>query len=269
MGIKENLERFFAEKFKFLDKNKSLFLFFSLFFVLLFLLYFQFNDFSNPIKIGTRETSCLHRLEQGILYRENDITCIQSPLFYTISYSIMKFLPISFSSSVVISFILIFCGIFLFLHKIIKKEVGENHFFSIILYIALIFICGGSYGKSGFNFPTILALFWFMSGFYLLFYSDLRFKNLFSGILFSFSFLSKQTYLIPVAFTIFIFYFKKLYSNTNQNGLKSGIKELFRLIFPFSMAILIFHILFPNFLGYTLSFSKTRFTSFLESLHRL
>mgnify|MGYP001609284614 CR=1 FL=1 len=250
------MSNYFTEKFRSLDKIPLPFLLVILFVSLVLLLNYQQGPFTNGNNsINAKEgLKCLDDIKSGSLYE--DISCYQGPIFYITLYGLKEAFQQNFYYSILGLSLLIYLFLFMILYKIVKKEVDGFYFLSLILYITFIFV----YGLRDFAFSELSALFWFFLGFYILFYSnDIKFKNFFSSCFFAISFLTKQSYIIPIGVSL-IFYFvsalKIRIENKKFNFTFKGVYNLFLLLIPLALLILIFHLLFPNFLIYTFSLSN-------------
>ena len=261
MNLKEKI---FVE-FKILDKVPVLIIF--VFLALILLLMFQHGPYvfgQDSIPIESQELKCIGKLSNGVLY-QFDLECHQGPVFYMTLYGLQKYFPHTFYFSVVFFSLFLFTILFLFLYKILKKEVEGYYFLAFVMYIAFIFL----YSFSDFDLSDLFALFWFFIGFYLLFYSNLKFKRTLSGSLFAFSFLTKQTYIIPIGIVLLFYFIKTLRLKIKDKKFHYNIEGVYNigtvLVF-FGFLLTLFHLIFPNFLSY--SFNLGNPTLQLEGISR-
>src|SRR3989338_7314562 len=136
MNLKEKI---FVE-FKILDKVPVLIIF--VFLALILLLMFQHGPYvfgQDSIPIESQELKCIGKLSNGVLY-QFDLECHQGPVFYMTLYGLQKYFPHTFYFSVVFFSLFLFTILFLFLYKILKKEVEGYYFLAFVMYIAFIFL---------------------------------------------------------------------------------------------------------------------------------
>ncbi len=226
------------------------FIFIFFIFFIFFQDFYHFNQHNKELIFGISDTSiinCINRVEEGLLYNSAEISCHNGPLYYYILY-FLKNLPFENFFFIVFLFSIILSSLsFVILYKIIKKEVGGYYFLAFILVLLL--------GIEG-DYSVLWALFLFFLGFYLLFYTNIRFKEIISGSLFAISFFTKQTYVIPITLAILFYSFKIL--EIDIKNLKSiKINKSYKIIYlisPLLVMAFIFQLLFPYFLIYTFSF---------------
>lgn len=212
--------------------------------------FYRYNTQSKELIFTISDTSiinCISRVSDGLLYNSAEISCHNGPFYYYTLY-FLKSLPFQDFFFIVFLFSLILSILSLvILYKIIEKEVGGYYFLAFILALLL--------GIEG-DYSVLWALFWFFIGFYLLFYTNICYKEAISGLLFAISFLTKQTYIIPITLTILFYSIKILEVDIKKLKLIKIHKsyKIFQLIIPFIAVIFISQLLFPYFLIYTFSF---------------
>lgn len=250
----------FLEK---LDRIPISFLVVILFFSMFFLLKYQFGpyiyDYNNSIHLSGDDIRCIDRLERGILY-EDDPECHQGPFFYIVTYALREASSHNFAFFIVIFSLVLFCLIFFLFYKIIKEEVGELYFLGLILYLIFVFI----YGLVEFDFSVLLEFSGFFIGFYTLFYSNIKFKEFFSGCFFAFSILSKPTAIIPVIFSLIFYFYNILKISIKNSKLIIERDKIYKFLFilmPLIIISVIFHLIFPNFFIYTISIANQSYAS--------
>src|SRR3989344_9672437 len=202
----------------FTDKIGKTYVYLAIAFLLIFLVFLQYNPFNfstdsiakKPFAVNYLESMCMDKANAGSLYKYSETSCHNGPLYYALIGKIKAIFPDSFGFMIFLISSLLYISIFVFLYKILKREVGGFFFFSLFLYMLLI----PAYNMFRFDLSDLLAFFWFFAGFYSLFYTDSKQKNFIAGILFANSFLTKQTYIFPVllAFLLHIFFNAKIIS---------------------------------------------------------
>lgn len=154
----------------------------------------------------------MNYLEQGTLYGMQPY-CEQGPVIYGVGF----FLKALFGLAQVellarILFIIISFLTFLLLFTLVKKETGEEWTFSVfILYLAFLF-----YPMQGIL-EMALAVFFLLCGYYCLFHTQSKRKELYAGLFFSLSLLSKMSgvYLVLTLLLIYVF---KMYKQEQGLG---------------------------------------------------
>src|SRR3989344_85423 len=193
----------------FTDKIGKTYVYLAIAFLLIFLVFLQYNPFNfstdsiakKPFTVNNLKTICMDKANAGTLYKYSEPSCHNGPLYYAVIGKIKAIFPDSFEFIIFLISSILYISIFIFLYKILKKEVGGFFFFSLFLYILLI----PAYNMFRFDLSDLLAFFLFFAGFYMLFYMDSKQKNFIAGIFFANSFLTKQTYIFPVLLAFFLY----------------------------------------------------------------
>src|SRR3989344_4946316 len=231
----------------FTDKIGKTYVYLAIAFLLIFLVFLQYNPFNfstdsiakKPFTVNNLKTICMDKANAGTLYKYSETSCHNGPLYYAVIGKIKAIFPDSFEFIIFLISSLLYISIFVFLYKILKREVGGFFFFSLFLYILLV----PAYNMFRFDLSDLLAFFLFFAGFYLLFYTYSKQKDFIAGLLLANSFLAKQTYIFPIL--IISFENKKL--TFNKNNIYKALLFLMPLIILIGMS----HIYFPLFLAYT------------------
>lgn len=145
-----------------------------------------------------RELICLEFLEQGTLYGKQPF-CLQGPVLYMSGYLLKTFFgPENLqSASKIVHSLFMIASFYVFL-LIFWKEAGKKKWITpLILYLAFLWYPSLSHLEMS------LAVFFLLVGYYFLFHSQVRMKELFAGLFFSFSLLAKlsSVYLV-IAFML-------------------------------------------------------------------
>lgn len=135
----------------------------------------------------------------------------------------------------------IFSLMFLILYKEFNKKLPIKYLvFFVVSYLILF---PGYTHTQGIDITSILSVFFLLLGFYILFKTNLKFKTLISGFLFSLSIGSKIVSL-PTVLVIFLYFsYKNVFFRKNEKLVisKEGVHKLIFLVFP-SLFLLIFFI---------------------------
>src|SRR3989344_8952312 len=243
----------------FTDKIGKTYVYLAIAFLLIFLVFLQYNPFNfstdsiakKPFAVNYLESMCMDKANAGSLYKYSETSCHNGPLYDALIGKIKAIFPDSFGFMIFLISSLLYISIFVFLYKILKREVGGFFFFSLFLYILLV----PAYNMFRFDLSDLLAFFWFFAGFYLLFYTYSKQKDFIAGLLFANSFLTKQTYIFPI-FLVFLLYFvldAKIIAFENKKLAfnKNNAYKLLLFLAPLVLLIILSNIAFPLFLTYT------------------
>jgi hypothetical protein len=181
--------------------------------VLAFVTHLKFPHFWNTRYMQDRWFNCLELLFSGTLYGGQPY-CMQGPFLYH-SLSMVYLL---FSDHLYYSFS--FVGIFLnttilyFSRLIIEKETKQKVFLGfILLYAAVVYFhfLSSLWGM-------LISTLFFMVGLYLLFYTNMKYKELFSVLFFFLAIFTKLTVLIPTFFAFAYYFLSKVIQVSFKNG---------------------------------------------------
>jgi hypothetical protein len=193
---------------------------------------------------------CLDYLGQGTLYGGQPQNCIYGPVFYSMLYLIRGLFDNSFLSAVNMLVVIAHLAVLYFLYKIIKKETGKYFLILIAaLYFFLIVI------HIQFHLHLFIASVYFFIGFYFLFYSTLKYKEIIAGVFFALSIFSAMNSLLLLFIIIFFYIINILKFKRINKKICYTLKELYKtilIIFPIIILLGILILIFPNMLSYTL-----------------
>lgn len=185
---------------------------------------------------------CFNFIEEGTLYGGQPYCESGGPPNFFIPYLVFKVFGESlFHPAMIVLSLIIALFTLYFILQILAREQGKqrwtdvNFFLPSLLFIFLIYL------PSLTRFETILAATFFIGGYYVLLYTDLKHKELISGLFFAVAVLSKPTALVPLCFV-------GLYYLIRQHMIFIENKRL-KLKFSFSMLLKMFLIVLPTIVG--------------------
>ena len=202
-------------------------------------LYFLYNT-SWSEAIGKDWQPCLDIFAQGKLY-QGQLICPYGPVYFGIGYLFRLVFNDFYQIALRIFLLTLFISTIYFLIKIIQKETTKKHFL-IIIFLSLLWIYPQTVSAKP---EKAFALLFTFFGFYTLYYTNYKFKEIVSAALFSLAMYSSFN-AAPVIFTIVGMYFFKL------DYEKEKIKKYLSLIFSLMLLFLFIKLLYPNFLVYSL-----------------
>lgn len=200
-----------------------------------------------PLQYGWR--LCLDYLEVGRLYK--DISCMQGPFFFLSMYSLRYMFGAYFNTVLILITTLLHLSTLFFLDRAIRKLILKSSLLLPLLsflYTFFIFIPLAN------DFASLFAMSFLVFGFYTLICSNLKYKELISGFLFSLSLHSKGTALIP--FLMILVYYLVGPFGLKLSSIKSrfnvfGVYKLIKLFIPILINLILFTLLLPNVILYT------------------
>lgn len=227
---------------------------YSIFFVILsYLTYFVFY---NNYWFDSAFIPCLKFLQEGTLYGGQPL-CEQGPMLFLLIYPLWLLSNVNIYYYVKFITFLFAIGLFVLTTMFVKRETGKEYFvLTSMLYLFLYFVFAVN-EYFGYRFVDIIALFFMMLGFYIMLYTEIRYKSILSGILFAFALLMKFNLAIILLF-VFIYLLIK-YSNLDFKNKKFSFKlnmpeinNLIYMILTISVIYIYFLIKYPKFLHYSL-----------------
>jgi len=216
-------------------------------------IYFLYNT-SWSEAIGKDWQPCLDIFAQGKLY-QGQLICPYGPVYFGIGYLFRLVFNDFYQIALRIFLLTLFIFTIYFLVKISQKETTKKHFL-IIIFLSLLWIYPQTVSAKP---EKAFALLFTFFGFYTLYYTNYKFKEIVSAALFSLAMYSSFN-AAPVIFIIVGMYFFKLeIANINfkrpflhLNYEKEKIKKYLTLIFSLALLFLFIKLLYPNFLVYSL-----------------
>lgn len=196
---------------------------------------------------------CLDYLEEGTLYGGQPFCEQGGPFLYLFPFIFKKIFGNFQITTRIFVTILAMISLFLMV-RISKKETGKaNAAFIAILFLILLYpyVSGDTY-----NYPVASMMFLF--GFYILYYSVLRFKEILAGILFIVAAYINATVLLPTAIIIAFYVFRVGLIKIKRDERKKikllvrykKVFNIFLIVLPMFVVFLIFQLLYPNILKY-------------------
>lgn len=183
------------------------------------------------------ERICLEFLEQGTLYGGQPF-CVQGPVLYGVGYLLKFFFGATHlqTSAKILHGIVMAASFLLFLFVFFKETSHRPFLIPLVLFLAFIWYPSLGYLEMAF------ALFFLLSGYFLLFHCSWRQKELYAGICFSLSLLTKlsSAYLIM---GIFLLQGWNLYKRPET--LFKKIKSFGVLSFATFLPCILFFLFFP------------------------
>ncbi len=208
----------------------------------------------------TRWYYCIELLEQGKLYQGEPL-CEQAPPVFITSY-LGKLLFGSLDWFQYFSMLFFNIAIFFLTNRIIKKETEKEHFIlHSILHTSLVYIPS----LTANNYDTMSSAFYFLLGFYILFYTVLKHKELLSGSLFALAIFTEIPTIIPIGLSI-LYYLYPTIKNRQFN--QQLLKTIYAFSIPSLLLFLIFYLTLPNFLFYSLTIAVISNTTYLTALSK-
>ncbi len=208
-------------------------------FLILSLLYLNNESLEGYQRRGYQ---CLELLEEGTLYGGQPF-CVQGPMIYLTGWLLKLLFGLShLQAAAKMLFLIISFLTFVLILKIIRKETSRWHpLVSLLLFIPLVFYPS----QAGSILDVVLATFLFLAGFYVLFYRQDRWKEVYAGFLFSLAMLSKLS-VIYLVLTFIIFYLILVYRKEAEGGrLEACLKSSASLFVPLLLPLIILFLLRP------------------------
>ncbi len=197
--------------------------------------------FLYPSRIGIEHEIkfiCAKFIEQGIIYNGQP-HCIDGPIFSLFTLLIKK---LTNNPDRILGYIydmLSFILLFIVILKIYREETSASPWHLLILYSFLIVIPSVFMQGSS----SVLATLFFISGFYILFYTRYKYSPLFSAVFFSLALLTKTNTLVPIALSFAVY---------SVHNFKDKKNQLIAGAITFALIIAVFELIFPNMINYTI-----------------
>ncbi len=191
---------------------------------------------------------CIDALKEGSLYNGGLAECAQGPVIFFAGYVHSLFFgppqQLLFHYSIE-GAIIILCFLTLYLiNRVIQKEgFQKTWFFSSLLFVLLILYF------AIYKYEVVITMFSFFLAFYLLYYTELKYKEPIASLLMAISFLTKSTTIFPIIFLYAHYMFKSgrfKWENNKFHLNKKNIKTSVWLFLPATILILIIWVIYPN-----------------------
>lgn len=211
----------------------------------LFIIFFPlfiFGSFESYDLFQDRWFNCLNYMEQGSLYGGQP-NCIQGPVAFSIMFLLKSIGGYYLSLAITIFSFFLFLVIFLLGNKIIKKESGKEH---LVIYTILFCFLFLYFALE--DFASFLGTAFFFFSVYVLFYTEFKHKELYTGILFALSIFSKFNHLVFIFVILAYYYVFKLKILKEFNYKK--LKYLLYFLLPTIILFILFNLIWSNFFVY-------------------
>lgn len=235
---------------KYATSIKHILLFCAILFLLYSIEWLWYPSFSAPTT--QNPDLCLDFLKQGKLYG-GDPYCFQGPFIYVLLFFFSLLLPSLSVGTTIFYFLSLLITSYLLI-QIQKKETGKENM--LFVYFIALFLLGRGFTDISTASATLFALL----GFYLFYYTSLKWKYFIAGLFFSFALLSKQHNTPLVIGPAILFYFGRKYflwkkeeKRTSMDiipFLKSQKKNIIMLFAPILFFFLLAIIFLNHFLLY-------------------
>ncbi len=218
--------------------------------IMIFTLYLLTKKIANAsfTKIPEIFYPCLELLSKGQLF-QGEPFCAEGPFLFITGWLFQKTFGSYFQITLWVLTFLLFSYLVFLMYKISKKETGK---YNIVLISFLIVLWLWGFVVEDKLEKAFATIFTFL-GFYYLYYSNIKFKEIISSIFFAIAVFSSFNALAPIALCI-LFYPLKIglirWKNTRLTFSKVGFLRIFYLLLPFAVIYLILTLIWPNFLKY-------------------
>jgi hypothetical protein len=211
---------------------------------------------------------CSEYLQHGTIFQGQPYCCqgIVTYFFVFLLHLLSGGISISIPLYLFVILLLNLHALFLLL-RIIRNETGKNEYFLTgILYLSMVYLFG-SY------FDSFLVNYFCLAGFYVLWHSKLKFRNILGPVLYAFALLSKLNAMPIVAFLIVYGIYKSLNPRIVSKQLafqKGWQKQALIQLASFGLVLAAVFLLVPNSWLYEFgNYSTYQQNNFLERSHKL
>ncbi len=234
---------------KILSKAFCFFLFFNALFVV------GWFETPWPTPFLQHKELCLEYVAENKLYGGQPY-CLEGPFSYLVAKGV-DVLPGSFETGLQAVSMLLLFSIFFFSLKTESKLMKKKYLFMSTVFFVFYFMKVGQD-----DFTSIVATFFMVSGFYILFVAEWKYKEMVGSILLAISIFSKAQFLGPAVIIIFFYSLKyldekkELYLNifyTLKDSIekcKAFLHSIFVLLLPFIILFILLNVIYPNFIVY-------------------
>jgi hypothetical protein len=173
---------------------------------------------SNTELMDDRWFTCMNNIDEGKLY-DYQANCSQGPVLFYSLYMFYKFSYTHLHEVLTFFAILISTGILVLMRKIIEKETKTKPFLGLITIYSIAFY----FPFLSHNYGIFLSTFLFLTAFYILYYTKIKYKESIAALFFFLSVFTKASGIIPSTLIIGYYLYTTYKTNYKQLAI-SGTK---------------------------------------------